>query len=131
MRNKIVHSFKADTLIKRGKEVLDDGLKQLHIDGTLPNDFEERIEKAWGRANTPLHYSELKTRMNSLADHPLYGYVAVRYMENDFQCIPVEFQNTLRIMYGVQAFNNSTIMEDRKKFWATFSDSSDSSGRDH
>lgn len=115
---------KMEQLVEKAHDVLEEAFQyMLTHDCNLPWDFERKLLAVWNK-KISVH---IRTFVQEIAKHPRYGYVAVRYMENEEctgevfnQHIASEFKIPLAKAYGVRVFYYSRALEDRKAFWSTW-----------
>lgn len=112
-------SRELDKIVEKAGPLLEEAFQYMLMhDCKLPDDFEKRMEQAFGRGKDgKITYEQLKHKVIPLVKHPKYVYVAVSYMEGTDN-VPMEFHRHLAEAYGVRTYNHSTAAADRRAFWS-------------
>ena len=122
-------SFQYKRRLEKAIPALEEALKYMrNHNGDLPSDIDLKLRTAFGngRPGDILDKVMLKDVVLKLLNHPRYRLVAVRYMENPdggsgiSWNIPEEFKSDLASLYGRHLFSYTTAMEDRKRFWGSY-----------
>lgn len=122
-------SFQYKRRLEKAIPALEEALEYMrNHNGDLPFDIDLKLRTAFGDAKPGgiLDKVMLKDAVLKLLTHPRYRLVAVRYMENPdgghgiSPCIPEDFKPDLERLYGINLFSYTTAMEDRKRFWGSY-----------
>ena len=118
--------------LARAVPFLDELLRHMkEHDTNLPPDAEKQLLTAFSRRQISaddMRIEDIRLRLFEMLDHPLYCYVAVRYLEMPTggpgfdPAVKSEFKDDIARLYGKNTFSPFTMGEDRQAFWNGFAE---------